>query len=135
MKYTSMIIFPHTPDLKLFLFVLQPSIEEVLLTELQISSQESCLKSETQALIQPNPSTCGFSSPLSQPTDRLETSVANLKHSLSRESLGSLRRASSLHDIDGMRDQWSGKNKTMGIQPVETNSIYAFMHGSLFELV
>ncbi len=31
-----------------------------------------------------------------------------LRHSHSRESVHSLRRASSLHDIDGTRDQWSG---------------------------
>lgn len=86
---------------------LQPSTEEVVLKDLQMSSQESCLKSETQALIQQTPSTCGISSPLSRPTDRLEPSVANLKHSHSRESMHSLRRASSLHDIDGMRDEWS----------------------------
>lgn len=98
-------------------FRVQPPTEEVVLKDLQMSSQESCLKSETQALIQQDPSTCGFSPPLSRPTDRLEPSAANLKHSHSRESVRSLRRASSLHDIDGMRDQWSGKNYRMGIQP------------------
>ncbi|XP_051745779.1 potassium voltage-gated channel subfamily H member 6a isoform X3 [Ctenopharyngodon idella] len=85
---------------------LQPSHEEVALKDLQMSP-DSCLKSETQALIQQTPSSCGFSSPLSRPSDRLEPSGPPLKHSHSRESVHSLRRASSLHDIDGMRDQWS----------------------------
>uniref|UniRef100_A0A672LRX5 Potassium voltage-gated channel subfamily H member 6-like n=1 Tax=Sinocyclocheilus grahami TaxID=75366 RepID=A0A672LRX5_SINGR len=75
---------------------LQPSHEEVALKDLQMSP-DSCLKSETQALIQQIPSTC----------DRLEPGGPPLKHSHSRESVPSLRRASSLHDIDGMRDQWS----------------------------
>ncbi|XP_016395400.1 potassium voltage-gated channel subfamily H member 2-like [Sinocyclocheilus rhinocerous] len=85
---------------------LQPSHEEVALKDLQMSP-DSCLKSETQALIQQTPSTCSFSSPLTRPSDRLEPSGPPLKHSHSRESVRSLRRASSLHDIDGMRDQWS----------------------------
>ncbi|XP_016323547.1 potassium voltage-gated channel subfamily H member 6-like [Sinocyclocheilus anshuiensis] len=85
---------------------LQPSHEEVALKDLQMSP-DSCLKSETQALIQQTPSTCGFSSPLTRPSDRLEPGGPPLKHSHSRESVRSLRRASSLHDIDGMRDQWS----------------------------
>ncbi|XP_016385682.1 potassium voltage-gated channel subfamily H member 6-like [Sinocyclocheilus rhinocerous] len=85
---------------------LQPSHEEVALKDLQMSA-DSCLKSETQALIQQTPSTCGFSSPLTRPSDRLEPGGPPLKHSHSRESVHSLRRASSLHDIDGMRDQWS----------------------------
>lgn len=87
--------------------VLQPSHEEVALKDLQMSPG-SCLNSETQALIQQTPSSCGFSSPLSRPSDRLEPGGLPLKHSHSRESVCSLRRASSLHDIDGMRDQWSG---------------------------
>ncbi|XP_067238077.1 potassium voltage-gated channel subfamily H member 6a isoform X5 [Chanodichthys erythropterus] len=85
---------------------LQPSHEEVALKDLQMSP-DSCLKSETQALIQQTPSSCGFSSPLSRPSDRLDPSGPPLKHSHSRESIHSLRRASSLHDIDGIRDQWS----------------------------
>ncbi len=89
------------------LCVLQPSHEEVALKDLQMSP-DSYLKSETQALIQQTPSTCSFSSPLTRPSDRLEPSGPPLKHSHSRESVCSLRRASSLHDIDGMRDQWSG---------------------------
>ncbi|XP_051987804.1 potassium voltage-gated channel subfamily H member 6a isoform X2 [Xyrauchen texanus] len=86
---------------------LLPSSEEVALKDLQMSSQESCLKSETQALIQHNPSTCGFSGSLSRPSDQLEPCGPPLTYSHSRESVGSLRRASSLHDIDGMRNQWS----------------------------
>lgn len=85
---------------------LQPSREEVALKDLQMSA-DSCLKSETQALIQQTPSTCSFSSPLTLPSELLEPSGPPLKHSHSRESVHSLRRASSLHDIDGMRDQWS----------------------------
>uniref|UniRef100_A0A8C1UK68 Potassium voltage-gated channel, subfamily H (eag-related), member 6a n=1 Tax=Cyprinus carpio TaxID=7962 RepID=A0A8C1UK68_CYPCA len=85
---------------------LQPSREEVALKDLQMSA-DSCLKSETQALIQQTPSTCSFSSPLTLPSELLEPSGPQLKHSHSRESVHSLRRASSLHDIDGMRDQWS----------------------------
>ncbi|XP_055049957.2 potassium voltage-gated channel subfamily H member 6a isoform X1 [Misgurnus anguillicaudatus] len=86
---------------------LQPSTDEVVLKDLQMSSQESCLKSETQALIQQNPSACDFPSPMSRPSDRLDPNVPQLEHSRSRESIRSLRRASSLHDIDGMRDQWN----------------------------
>ncbi|XP_059414100.1 potassium voltage-gated channel subfamily H member 6-like [Carassius carassius] len=85
---------------------LQPPCEEVALKDLQMSP-DSCLKSETQALIQQTPSTYSFSSPLTRPSDRLEPCGPPLKHSHSRESVHSLRRASSLHDIDGMRDQWS----------------------------
>ncbi|XP_005164064.1 potassium voltage-gated channel subfamily H member 6a isoform X1 [Danio rerio] len=85
---------------------LQPSHEEVALKDLQMSP-DSCLKSETQALIQQTPSSCELSPPPSRPSDRLEPSGPLLKHSHSRESMHSLRRASSLHDIDGMRDQWS----------------------------
>ncbi|XP_051994688.1 potassium voltage-gated channel subfamily H member 6-like isoform X1 [Xyrauchen texanus] len=83
---------------------LQPSNEEFALKDMQMSSQERCMKSETQALIKQNPSTCGFSGPFSPPSDRLDPCGPPLTHSHSRESL---RRASSLHDIDGMRDQWN----------------------------
>lgn len=100
-------IIPQTCDYSFPLCVLQPSHEEVALKDLQMSP-DSCLKSETQALIQQTPSSCSFSSPLSRPSDRLEPSGPPLKHSHSRESIHSLRRASSLHDIDGIRDQWSG---------------------------
>uniref|UniRef100_A0A4W4G4M5 Cyclic nucleotide-binding domain-containing protein n=1 Tax=Electrophorus electricus TaxID=8005 RepID=A0A4W4G4M5_ELEEL len=67
---------------------LQPSGEEVALKDLSAPSKESWLQSETQALIQQ------------------EHSVPPPRRP-SRESVRSLRRASSLHDIDGMRDQWS----------------------------
>lgn len=106
-KCNTQFIILQTRDYSFPLRVLQPSHEEVALKDLQMSP-DSCLKSETQALIQQTPSSCGFSSPLSRPSDRLEPSGPPLKHSHSRESVHSLRRASSLHDIDGMRDQWSG---------------------------
>ncbi|KAM4597718.1 potassium voltage-gated channel subfamily H member 6a [Polymixia lowei] len=97
---------------------LQPNSEEVPLKEFRIPSKESCMQSETEALIEqdlepPSPVTPGPPKRLSLLTDRLDPSGAfprgNLTRSCSRDSVRSLRRASSLDDIDGMRADWTGR--------------------------
>ncbi|KAM4531422.1 potassium voltage-gated channel subfamily H member 6a isoform 3-T3 [Odontesthes bonariensis] len=95
---------------------LQPNSEEVPLKEFRIPSKESCMQSETEALIEQDldsPSTAAQSSTnrCSLLMDRLDPSIAftrgMLPRSCSRDSIRSLRRASSLDDIDGMRTEWS----------------------------
>ncbi|XP_056143492.1 potassium voltage-gated channel subfamily H member 6a [Lampris incognitus] len=95
---------------------LQPNSEELPLKEFRIPSKESCMQSETEALIEQDlepSSPMAQSSPkrLSLLTDRLDPNVAfsrgTLIHSCSRDSVHSLRRASSLDDIDGMRAEWN----------------------------
>ena len=94
----------------------QPNSEEVPLKEFRIPSKESCMQSETEALIEQDldpPSMAAQSSTkqCSLLTDRLDPSIAftrgMLPRSCSRDSIRSLRRASSLDDIDGMRTDWS----------------------------
>ncbi|XP_031427082.1 potassium voltage-gated channel subfamily H member 6a isoform X2 [Clupea harengus] len=92
---------------------LQPTSEQLPLKEFRIPSKESCLQSETQALIQEDPPALAHSS--------THSSLALLTHhqhldpdqlgprSQSHESVHSLRRASSLDDIDGMKADWSGR--------------------------
>ncbi|XP_066498293.1 potassium voltage-gated channel subfamily H member 6a [Hoplias malabaricus] len=75
---------------------LQPPAEDVALKEFPVQSKDSYLQSETQALIQEERSALGLD-PGGPPPSR----------SRSQESVCSLRRASSLHDIDGMREPWS----------------------------
>ncbi|KAL7850234.1 hypothetical protein SRHO_G00195830 [Serrasalmus rhombeus] len=80
-----------------------PPVEDVALKDFPVPSKDSYLQSETQALIQQERSVPGFS-----PTpSSLDPGGPPLPHSRSQESVRSLRRASSLHDIDGMRDQWN----------------------------
>ncbi|XP_035379849.1 potassium voltage-gated channel subfamily H member 6a [Electrophorus electricus] len=88
---------------------LQPSGEEVALKDLSAPSKESWLQSETQALIQQEHSAQGMSGLSSSLHlgERLDATEVPPPRRPSRESVRSLRRASSLHDIDGMRDQWS----------------------------
>ncbi|XP_036445201.1 potassium voltage-gated channel subfamily H member 6a [Colossoma macropomum] len=82
---------------------LQPPGEDVTLKDFPVPSKDSYLQSETQALIQQERSAPGFS-----PTpSSLDPGGPPLPRSRSQESVRSLRRASSLHDIDGMRDQWN----------------------------
>ncbi|XP_066554571.1 potassium voltage-gated channel subfamily H member 6a isoform X2 [Amia ocellicauda] len=93
---------------------MQPSSEDVPLKEFRIPSKESCTQSETEALIEQDcqPQPIGHSSPKRAP-DRLDPdapfSVGSLPRSRSRDSVRSLRRASSLDDIDGMRGDWGCK--------------------------
>ncbi|KAK2833084.1 hypothetical protein Q5P01_016973 [Channa striata] len=98
---------------------LQPSIEEVPLKEFRIPSKESCMQSETEALIEqdldpPSPAAQSSTKRRSLLTDRLDPGVAfprgTLPRSCSRDSIRSLRRASSLDDIDGMRAEWSSRS-------------------------
>ncbi|XP_017274925.1 potassium voltage-gated channel subfamily H member 6a [Kryptolebias marmoratus] len=95
---------------------LQPHSEEVPLKEFRIPSKESCMQSETEALIEqdldpPSLVAQSFAKRRSLLTDRLDPGVAfargSIPRSCSRESIRSLRRASSLDDIDGMRAEWS----------------------------
>ncbi|KAM7371702.1 hypothetical protein PAMP_008915 [Pampus punctatissimus] len=97
---------------------LQPNSEEVPLKEFRIPSKESCMQSETEALIEqdvdpPSPAAQSSTKRRSLLTDRLDPSIAfprgTLPRSCSRDSVRSLRRASSLDDIDGMRAEWSSR--------------------------
>ncbi|KAJ8384846.1 hypothetical protein AAFF_G00197560 [Aldrovandia affinis] len=91
--------------------LLQPNSEEVPLKEFRIPSKESCMQSETEALIEQDrdSSPMGHSSPKRLPRfreclDPMAPFPGGLPRSQSRESVRSLRRASSLDDIDSMRD-------------------------------
>ncbi|XP_061555635.1 LOW QUALITY PROTEIN: potassium voltage-gated channel subfamily H member 6a [Phycodurus eques] len=89
----------------------QPNSEEVPLKDFRIPSKESCMQSETEALIEqdldPPPPSAKRRSLL---TDRLDPLPrGTLSRSGSRESVCSLRRASSLDDIDGMKAEWSAR--------------------------
>ncbi|KAJ8414213.1 hypothetical protein AAFF_G00050830 [Aldrovandia affinis] len=93
---------------------LQPSNEEVPLKDFHIPSKESCLQSETEALIEQGRSArpLGHSSPKWLP-ERLDPDRPfpgdSLPRRWSRDSLRTLRRASSLDDIDSMRTDWCGR--------------------------
>ncbi|KAM6966650.1 LOW QUALITY PROTEIN: voltage-gated inwardly rectifying potassium channel KCNH6-like [Tautogolabrus adspersus] len=95
---------------------LQPDSEEVPLKEFRIPSKESCMQSETEALIEqdqdhPFPTAQPSTKQRSLLTDRLDPGISfpkgALPRSCSRDSVRSLRRASSLDDIDGMRAEWN----------------------------
>nr|XP_046186634.1 potassium voltage-gated channel subfamily H member 6-like isoform X1 [Oncorhynchus gorbuscha] len=101
----------------------QPNSEEIPLKEFRIPSKESCMQSETEALIEQDhessqPASHYSPKLLSLLSERLEPSVpflpsspfssaafprTVLPRSRSRETVGSLRRASSLDDLDSMR--------------------------------
>eukprot|EP00064_Thunnus_orientalis_P017843 superscaffoldBa00003908_g17929 len=98
--------------------IMKPNSEEVPLKEFRIPSKESCMQSETEALIEqdldpPSPAAQSSTKRRSLLTDRLDPSIAfprgTLPRSCSRDSVRSLRRASSLDDIDGMRAEWSSR--------------------------
>uniref|UniRef100_A0A3B4VJS2 Potassium voltage-gated channel, subfamily H (eag-related), member 6a n=1 Tax=Seriola dumerili TaxID=41447 RepID=A0A3B4VJS2_SERDU len=95
---------------------LQPNSEEVPLKEFRIPSKESCMQSETEALIEqdldpPSPAAQLSAKRRSLLTDRLDPGIGfprgTLPRSCSQDSVRSLRRASSLDDIDGMRADWN----------------------------
>lgn len=103
--------------------LIQPNSEEIPLKEFRIPSKESCMQSETEALIEQDhessqPASHYSPKLLSLLSERLEPSVPFLPsspfssaafprmvlpRSRSRETVGSLRRASSLDDLDSMR--------------------------------
>ncbi|KAJ8364419.1 hypothetical protein SKAU_G00132500 [Synaphobranchus kaupii] len=95
---------------------LQPSNDQVPLKDFHIPSKESCMQSETEALIEQGRSSrpMGHSSPKWHP-ERLEPVRPfpgdGLPWSRSRDSLRTLRRASSLDDIDSMRADWCGRGR------------------------
>ncbi|XP_029292918.1 potassium voltage-gated channel subfamily H member 6a [Cottoperca gobio] len=114
---------------------LQPNSEDVPLKEFRIPSKECCLQSETEALIEQDldpPSSAAQSSTKRRSllTDCLDPDNAfprgALPLSCSRESVRSLRRASSLDKIDGMRAEWSnqpGDSRTnSNLKPSTLNS-------------
>ncbi|KAM6957176.1 voltage-gated inwardly rectifying potassium channel KCNH2-like [Aplochiton taeniatus] len=112
---------------------LQPSTEDIPLREFRIPTKESCMQSETEALIEQDleaASPASQSSPkrLSLLTDRLDPSAAipcgAVPRSRSRESVHSLRRASSLDDIDSMRAEVLPGNPSPGsnLKPSTLNS-------------
>ncbi|XP_039679794.1 potassium voltage-gated channel subfamily H member 6a isoform X1 [Perca fluviatilis] len=97
---------------------LQPNSEEVPLKEFRIPSKESCMQSETEALIErdldpPSPAVQSSTKRHSLLTERLDPGNAfprgTLPRSCSRDSVCSLRRASSLDGIDGMKAEWSSQ--------------------------
>ncbi|XP_067088632.1 potassium voltage-gated channel subfamily H member 6a [Osmerus mordax] len=114
---------------------LQPNSDEVPLKEFRIPSKESCMQSETEALIEQD---LEPSSPVGQTSSkRLSLLVERLDpggvflsgalpHSRSRESVRSLRRASSLDDIDSMRAEWTGRHgdpqSSSNLKPSTLNS-------------
>ncbi|XP_036391139.1 potassium voltage-gated channel subfamily H member 6 [Megalops cyprinoides] len=93
---------------------LHPSNEEVPLKDFHILSKESCMQSETEALIEQGRTShpMAHSSPKWLP-EHLDPHRPfpgdGLPRSRSRDSLQTLRRASSLDDIDSMRASWSGR--------------------------
>ncbi|CAB1438737.1 unnamed protein product [Pleuronectes platessa] len=97
---------------------LQPDSEEFPLKEFRIPSKESCMQSETEALIEqdldpPSPEAQSSTKHCALLTDRLDPGIAfprgTVPRSCSRDSVCSLRRASSLDDIEGMRAEWSSR--------------------------
>ncbi|XP_061568607.1 potassium voltage-gated channel subfamily H member 6a isoform X2 [Cololabis saira] len=99
---------------------LQPNSEEVPLKEFRIPSKESCMQSETEALIEqdldldpPSPAAQSSTQRRSVLTDLLDPGIAftrgSLSRSCSRDSVRSLRRASSLDDIEGMRAEGNSR--------------------------
>uniref|UniRef100_A0A8C5HH67 Cyclic nucleotide-binding domain-containing protein n=1 Tax=Gouania willdenowi TaxID=441366 RepID=A0A8C5HH67_GOUWI len=77
---------------------LQPNSEEVPLKEFRIPSKESCMQSETEALIEQD---------LDPPSPAAQATPKRHSLSFSRDSVRSLRRASSLDDMDSMRTEWN----------------------------
>ncbi|CAG07229.1 unnamed protein product, partial [Tetraodon nigroviridis] len=99
-------------------FSLQPNSEDVPLKEFRIPSKESCMQSETEALIEqdlnpPSPAAPSSAKQRSLLPDRLDPGAAvpgaSLPRSCSGDSMRSIRRASSLDDIDGMRAEWNSR--------------------------
>lgn len=70
--------------------------EDVPLKEFRIPSNESCLQSETEALIEQDPEAPPTSATEAPPTPPHPTQDS------------SLRRASSLDGVDGVRGEWAG---------------------------
>uniref|UniRef100_A0A8D3CH19 Potassium voltage-gated channel, subfamily H (eag-related), member 6a n=1 Tax=Scophthalmus maximus TaxID=52904 RepID=A0A8D3CH19_SCOMX len=110
---------------------LQPNSEEVPLKEFRIPSKESCMQSETEALIErdldpPSPAAQSSTKRCSLLTDRLDPANAfprgSLPRSCSRDSVRSLRRASSLDDIDGMRPPHGDPLTNSNLKPSVLNS-------------
>ncbi|KAJ8344822.1 hypothetical protein SKAU_G00290150 [Synaphobranchus kaupii] len=100
--------------------LLQPNSEDVPLKEFRIPSKESCMQSETEALIEQDRDP----HPVDHFPERLEPQAPRpgvLPRSRSRESIRSLRRASSLDGIDGMRADWGSRSNTY-LRPSLLNS-------------
>lgn len=101
--------------------------------EFRIPSKESCMQSETEALIEqdldpPSPAAQSSTKRCSLLTDRLDPGIAfprgSLPRSCSRDSVRSLRRASSLDDIDGMRAEWNSRPGDPRINSSECLRVY-----------
>uniref|UniRef100_A0A7N8YH90 Potassium voltage-gated channel, subfamily H (eag-related), member 6a n=1 Tax=Mastacembelus armatus TaxID=205130 RepID=A0A7N8YH90_9TELE len=111
---------------------LQPNNEEVPLKEFRIPSKESCMQSETEALIEqdldpPSPAAQSSTKRRSLLTDRLDPGIVfprgTLPRSCSRDSVRSLRRASSLDDIDGMRAEWNSHLKPSALNSTSDSDL------------
>lgn len=76
--------------------------QDVPLKEFHIPSNESCVQSETEALIEQDPE--------APPTTATQAPLTQLEpaHRSSSPLDSSLRRASSLDGIDGVRGEWAG---------------------------
>lgn len=105
------------------MFLCQPGDggEDVPLKEFCIPSNESCVQSETEALIEQDPE--------APPTTITQASLTQLEPARRSSSPrdGSLRRASSLDGVDGVRGEWVGpygeprpsSNEWQGMEKVE----------------
>ncbi|KAL0993282.1 hypothetical protein UPYG_G00105650 [Umbra pygmaea] len=125
---------------------MQPNTEEVPLKDFRILSKESCMQSETEALIEQDrksllPVDPSTPKRLSLLSERLERSGpflprAVLPRSRSRESicsLHSLRRASSLDDLDSMRAECCGDPRSNSI-PFESKQTKTKLPGPVEDL-
>lgn len=98
----------------LSLCMCQPNSEDVPLKEFRIPSKESCMQSETEALIEqdldpPSPAAQSSTKQRSLLDPGAAFPGASIPRSCSRDSMRSIRRASSLDDIDGMRAEWNSR--------------------------
>ncbi|XP_060758082.1 potassium voltage-gated channel subfamily H member 6a isoform X2 [Neoarius graeffei] len=92
---------------------LQPPGKDVALKSFPVPCKESSLQCETQALIHQEHSF----------TSSLEPGSPQASHTHSRESVHSLRRASSLHDIDAIRDQCSDALKPNNVNSTSDSDL------------
>ncbi|KAM9457274.1 potassium voltage-gated channel subfamily H member 6a [Clarias gariepinus] len=99
---------------------LQPPDKDVPLKSFPTPCKESSLQCETQALIHQEHS-------FTLPSSTLEPVVPQVPHTHSRthsrESVHSLRRASSLHDIDAIRDQCSDALKPNNVNSTSDSDL------------
>ncbi|XP_077475319.1 potassium voltage-gated channel subfamily H member 6a isoform X1 [Stigmatopora argus] len=114
---------------------MQPDGEEVPLKDFRIPSKENCMQSETEALIEQDldpptpvaqPSAKRRSLLTERPDEGTPLPRGSISRSSSRQSVRSLRRASSLDDVDPKKSEWSAgpgqSRKNSNLKPSGTNS-------------